>query len=159
MDGDERSGGVIRWDDLSAVAHDFGGAAESELRGGGAEADQQVGLNEREFRFGPRAAGGDFAGAGLGVDATLATGLPFEVFYGVGDVADVAVDAGFFEGAIEHPSRGTNKGTAFAIFGITGLLSDQHDARILGSFSEDGLSAGQMEWAGGALFRSRPQFL
>ena len=127
-------------------------AAEERLSRGGAETHDHFGLESGNFGFEPRTAGSDFGGVGLFVDAALAAGLPLEMFYGVGDVDFLAVDAGFDEGGVEELSRGSDEGTALEVFLISRLFADEHDFRVVLAFAEDGLRAALPEVAILAMF-------
>ena len=109
---------------MAAFGADFDGALEDGLGGGDAEADDEVWLEGFDFREKPRAASSDFAGVRFFVEATFAGGFPFEMFDGVGDVGFGAIDAGFFEGAIEHEPGGTDEWLAGQIFFVAGLFAD-----------------------------------
>ncbi len=127
VDGGEDGRQAGRKEGLAAILRDAKGAAEESLGGSGAEADDHFRLDLLEFGVEPGAAGGDFAGAGLLVDAALAARLPFEMLDGIGDVDVVAIDAGVGEAAIEKKSGGADKRRAFAVFTVAGLLADEDE--------------------------------
>lgn len=66
--------------------------------------------------------------------------FPFEMLHHIRDVNLGAVDVHFFEDFIEQATRGTDKRMAGAIFGISRLLADEHDACLRRTFPENRLS-------------------
>jgi len=76
------------------------------------------------------------------VNTTLSTlrRFPFEMLHHIRDVNLGAVDVHFFEDLVEQTSRGTDEGMSRAIFGISGLLADEHDSGLRGTFPENRLS-------------------
>src|SRR5262249_6837962 len=62
-----------------------------------------------------------------------------EVFHGVGDVERLAVDTGVAQRAVEHLAGGADERRVAEVLLITGLLADEHDARVRGATAEDGL--------------------
>ncbi len=121
------------------MLRDAEGPAKQSLSRGGAEADDQGRFNGFEFSIKPGTAGGDFAGAGLLVDATLAAGLPFEMLDGISDVDLLAVDACLDETSVEEMAGGTDEGVALEVFAIAGLFTDEEETRVTAAFTEDGL--------------------
>ena len=121
------------------VFGDAEGRTEEGLRGGGSQADDQAGPNGLHFGVQPGAAGGDFAGAGLLMNAALAARFPLEVLDGVGDISRVTIDAGLLQAAVEETAGGTNKRVAFDVFAVAGLLADQDEGGTGLAFTEDGL--------------------
>ena len=121
------------------------------MGGGGAEADDEFGLENFDFGEEPGTAGGDFAGVGLFMESAFSGGFPFEMFDGVGDVGFGAIDASFFKGFVEHPAGGADEGFAFEVFFVAGLFADENNARVFGAFAEDRLGAGFPEGTGFAL--------
>ena len=61
---------------------------------GGAETDNNFGLNQPDLGFKPGAASGNLAGVGFFVNTSFATGFPFEMLDDVGDVDLRAIDTG-----------------------------------------------------------------
>jgi hypothetical protein len=116
-------------------------AAEQRLGRGSAETHDHLGLERGDFGVEPGAASGDFRGVGLFVDAAFAARLPFEMFYGVGDVDFFAVDAGFDESGVEQLASRAYEWTALEIFLISRLFADEHDLCVGPAFAEDGLGA------------------
>src|SRR6476661_7976545 len=106
MDGDQGARAPVGLVELAAVLKDFHGTAKDGARGRSAEAGDILWLDDAQFRPPPRSARADLGAVRLVMQAALALGLPFEVLHRIGDVAVVAGDAGFLEGAIEKfPGR------------------------------------------------------
>ena len=93
----------------------------------------------REFRVQPRPARPDLGDPRLGVNAPLASWLPFEVLHDIGHIDAIAGDADRFERAIEHSARGTDKGLSGNVLCIPRLLTHEHHGCIGTALSEDGL--------------------
>ena len=72
-------------------------APEHGLGSGGAQADDNVGLDNKYFSVKPRSAGLDLTGGGFFVQTTLATALPMKVLHNIGNVDVVARYSGFVE--------------------------------------------------------------
>ena len=126
---------------------------------GGPEADDEFGLEGFDFGEEPRTAGSEFAGVVFFVETAFAGGFPFEMFYGVGDVGFGAIDAGCFEGAIEHEAGGTDEGFSGEVFFVAGLFADENDSGVGGTFAEDSLRAGFPKGAGAAFFGGSAKFV
>ena len=62
-----------------------------------------------------------------------------------------AVDAGFFQRAVEHLPGGTDERLAGEVFLVARLLADQHDPRGRRAFAEHGLGRVLVERAGAAI--------
>jgi len=94
------------------------------------------------------------------MNSPFPTGLPFEVFHGVGDVNSRSIDSGVFERAVhDFPSR-TNKWFARHIFVITRLFANQHNRRVLRPFAKDSLGRSFVQMtciAVGCCFTNRTQ--
>ena len=73
------------------------------------------------------------------------------MFYGVGDVDFLAVDAGFYQGAVEHQPGRSHERFAGKVFLVAGLFADQHDLRSLRAFAEHRLRRAFPEVAGAAV--------
>ena len=72
------------------------------------------------------------------------------MFYGVGDVDLLALDAGFLQCPIEHQSGGSHERFAGKVFPVAGLLADRHDLGVLRAFAEHGLRRIFLEMTGAA---------
>ncbi len=130
MDGGDDFFSERRIDPLPTLAADAKIRAEEGLGGGGAETNDDFRLQNAELRVEPRAAGGDFAGAGFFVDAALAARLPFKMFDGVGDVNIGAVEAGGGKGFVEEFSGRADERFAGEIFIVAGLFADKDNAGV-----------------------------
>ena len=75
-------------------------AAEQRLGCGRSQTHDDPGFDRRNFRIQPRPAGGDFRCVGFFVDSPLATRLPFEMLYRVGDIDCFAINSGFRKRAV-----------------------------------------------------------
>jgi hypothetical protein len=93
------------------------------------------------------------------MDAAFAAGLPLEMLDGVGYVNFFAVDAGFYERAIEQFACGADERFTGEIFLVAGLLADEHELTVRGTFAENGLRAELPEIAVFAGFGGFAQFV
>ncbi len=75
------------------------------------------------------------------MDAPLASRLPLEVLHDIRHVGETAIDASFFKRFVEELSCRSDKGLAFEIFVIAGLLADKHYAGFRFAFAKNGLRA------------------
>lgn len=139
MDGNERGfrPGVRK--ELAAIFVDRHFTFKDALRGGRAEAQDQVRANGGGFGREPRAACADFRHIRFPVNAALAARLELEVFHGVGNVSIGEGDSGRFKSPGEDLARGADKGMALPIFLIAGLLADDDDAGAARTLAENGL--------------------
>ena len=98
------------FEEFAAALRDAEGAAEQSLCGGGAEADDDFGFQQRDFGVEPRATGGNFGAIWLLVDATFAARFPFEMFNGIGEVSFGAVSRPACSSAVSRsfPAGPTN---------------------------------------------------
>ena len=113
--------------------------AEQRLSGGGAEADDQLRLNDGDLGFEPRPAGDDFRSGRVLVQATLAALFEFEMLDGVGHVDFAAVEARGGKRFVEQASGRPDERPPLQIFLIARHLADEDDLGISRSFAEDGL--------------------
>src|SRR6185436_763950 len=120
-------------------------APEQRLCRGGAQADEDLRLHDRELRVEPGPAGRDLRPRRLGVDPPLAACLPFEVLDDVRDVGARAVDACLLETLVEQPPRRPDEGMSFPVLPVAGLLPDEHQLRLRRALAEDGLRPGSPE--------------
>src|SRR5688572_473317 len=144
---------------LTALLHQLEAGAEHRLRSGGAETDDNRRLHGAQLRFQPRAARLHFRRTRLLVDAPLATRLPLEVFYGVGDIHLIARDAGVGKRLVEQRARGPDKRLPLPVLLIARLLADEHHPRALRPCPEHDLCGGLIEIAPAAFVRGRAQHL
>ena len=87
----------------AARLHDAEGSSQEGFCGDRAEADDDVGLDERDLALKPREACANFAGVRRLVDASLCASVarPLEMLHGVRDVDVVAIDARRIECLVE----------------------------------------------------------
>jgi hypothetical protein len=75
--------------------------AEQGLSGGGAEHDDYLRLDERDLSLEPGTASRNFLRVRFFVNAAFAARLLLKMFDNIGDVSLRAIDAGFFQSAVE----------------------------------------------------------
>src|SRR5437867_11376380 len=111
----------------AAVLGDAERAAEQDFGGGGAEADNDLWLNELYLVLEPGRAGPDLGGVRRLVQATRRAGVasPFEMLDRVCDVDVFSIDARRVERTIEQPAGRTDEWPAGLVFGVARLLADQ----------------------------------
>ncbi len=68
---------------------------------GSAETNNDLWLNQSNLGFKPGTAGRDFAGVGLFVNSSFATGFPFEMFDHIGNVGLLPINAGVGQGLVK----------------------------------------------------------
>ena len=110
----------------AALFHHTERGAEERLRRGCAEAEDDAGSNECDLALEPREAGAHLGPIGCLVNASFRSRFarPLEVFYGVGDVDIVAVDAGRLECAVEQSAGWSDERSSGAVLCISGLFAD-----------------------------------
>ena len=137
-DGDGRPAGVD-WN--SSALCDAEGWAQQCLGRGGAEANNDPRLDQAQLILEPWKTGAHFADVRRLVQAAFGpcVARPLEVFYRVGDVDIVAVDARGVERVIEETTGRSHKGPALLVFLIAGLLTHHDDARRPWALPEDRL--------------------
>lgn len=128
-------------DRASARFHDAERATEERLRGGGAEADDDLRFDKRDLVLEPREARAHFAGARRLVQSsrTARVARPFEVLDGIRHVDVVAVDTGCVQRAVEQLARRADERMAGFVFRVTGLFADEHHSSARRTFAENGL--------------------
>src|SRR4051794_2917812 len=84
------------------------------------------------------------------MNAAFAARLPFEMLHGVSHVDVAAIDARFFERAIEQLAGGPDERLSGEIFLVAGLLAEEQQLRAFRSFAEDGLRSTFVEMTSGA---------
>ena len=126
-----------RFEKFAAMLGDSEIAAEQGLGGGGTEADDYLGFEGCNFGLEPGAAGFNFRGAGLFVDAAFSSWFPFEMLYGIRDVNFLAIDSRCDERFVEKFAGGADERFAFEIFLIAGLLADHHHFCERRAFTEN----------------------
>src|SRR6266498_2675518 len=129
----------LRVDGPSALAGDAEAPSEQSLGRRGAEAHEDVGLDDGELGVEPRPARRDLRPRRLRMDPALAARLPLEVLDHVRHVGECPVDARLAERLVEQTSRRSDKRAALAVLTVARLLADEHYLRALRAFTEDGL--------------------
>lgn len=130
--------------------------AEDGLGSRDAETDDDPWLYDLHFGFQPRATGSNLSSRWFLVFAPLALRFPFEVLYGIRDIHVSPGNACFKERLVQDFPRRTDKRMTREVFLIPGLLSDEHDRRMDGSFAKDCLSGASVQIASGAAGRCLP---
>lgn len=128
--------------------------AEERFRSRCAEAEDDAGSNERDLVGEPGETRAHFGPIGRLVNASLRSCFagPLEVFYGVGDVDVVAVDAGRLERAVEQPASRSDERASGAVLGVSGLFTDDEQRCAGGSFAENGLGAERVQVTAATVF-------
>ena len=139
MDGGGYVGSQIGFYEFAAMLGYAKFLAEQSLGRGGAEADDHFRLQAGDFGLQPGAAGVDFRGGWLFVDAAFPSRLPAEMFHRIRDVNFFAIDSRFEQRFIEQIAGRADEGLAGTVFLIAGDFSYQHHLRIRFAFAEDGL--------------------
>jgi hypothetical protein len=116
--------------ECAAVLRDPDCGAEQRLRGGGAEADDDVRVDEPQLLDEPRPARRDVAHVRRLMDAPLAgSGLAEpEVLDRVGAIGDGAIDARLVDGLHEQPAGRTDERLTLAVLLVARLFADQDHA-------------------------------
>src|SRR5260370_39105062 len=131
--------------------------ANPRVCGGGPQAEDDVGLYERELGVKPWAARDNFCFRRFLVNAPLAALFEFEVLDGIGDVNIRPVDACLFERAGQQTAGGSDKRLPGKIFLIARLLAYHHDAGTRRAFTENRLSGVAVEFTAFAFLRGLAQ--
>ena len=114
--------------------------AEDGLGGCDTKADDDARLDNLCLGFQPRPTRRNLRGRRFFVFAALTLRFPFEMLHRVGDIQVSPGEAGFFESLVQNLPRRSYERVTGKIFLISGLFADQHDGRLMGSFSKDRLS-------------------
>ena len=112
---------------------------ENRLRRCGSHCDDQVWLDDSQFRLQPGAARCDFARVRLLMDSAFPAGLPFEVFDRVRHVNLRPINSGVLERAIHDFSGRTHEWFARHIFVVARLFANQHHHCALRAFAKHSL--------------------
>jgi hypothetical protein len=115
--------------------------------------DDEVGLNDPQFRFQPRTARCDFARVRLLVNSAFPARLPFEVFHRVRDVNLRPIDSSFLKRPVHDFSSRTNERFAGDIFVIARLFANQHHPRMLRPFAKNSLCCAFVQMTRSAMKR------
>src|SRR5438270_8272621 len=135
------------FDELTSLYADPEISAEERLGGGGAQADQDVRLDDGDLGIEPGPAGADFGRVRFLVKPALALRLPLEMLDSVRDVDLGPIDSRGAQRFIQQPPRRTHKGFAFDVFPVARLLADEHHPRMSGTLAKDRLGAGLVQVA------------
>ena len=143
MHSRENGGRPLRLDRDASALQDAERPTQENLGGGGAEADDNFRLHERDLVLKPREASANLTGVGRLVNAPLSRCVlcPLEMLHRIGDVHIVAIDAGAIERAIEKLARRTDERFSRAVLHVPRLLANDHDVRRARTFTEHGLRA------------------
>ena len=139
MDRGDGLGRPARGEELAVLAEQTELGADDHPGRGGAEDPEHLRPDDFQLGLEPRPARGDLRRARRLVDAALAALGELEVLHGVRDVHVLTVQSDLDQRPVEHLAGRTDEGRALAIFLITGLLADQHDARSGRTTAEDRL--------------------
>ena len=115
-----------RFHQLAALSRDAEIARDERLRSRCAEAYDDLRADTGYLCFQPRAAGGDFFGIRFFVNPEFPARGRIEVLDDVRDIDVRAVYSRLCESHIEQFPGWSDKGVAFEIFAIAGLLAHQH---------------------------------
>jgi hypothetical protein len=105
-------------------------SAQYRLRSSGAQTNNNVWFDERQFRFQPRLARHRFTRGWLLVDSPFAAFFKFEVLHGVSDIHLRSFDPSVCQGMIEQFAGRPDKRAAGNVFVIARLLADHNDPRL-----------------------------
>ena len=133
MDGRHDMRGQRGFDEFPALLADAEVTSEQRLGGAGAQTNEHLRLHDSQLRFKPGAAGSNFPGVGLFVNAAFAFGFPFEVFHNIGDVDFTTVDPRFDESLIEKFAGGADEGPPLQIFIVARLLAPRRERSTSGA--------------------------
>jgi len=127
------------FEEVSAVLQYTVPVAEHGLKGGGAEADQDLRSKSLQFGLEPGSACNHLGGGWLLVYAAFAALFELEVLYRVGDVNVGSVDAGIGERTVQESTRRPDERPAGAVLLVAGLLAKHDDGGAGAALAEDGL--------------------
>ena len=119
--------------------------ANYRLRSNGAQTNNYLRLDERQFRFQPWLARRRFRGGWLLVNPSLAAFFEFEVLHGICDVHIRPVDPCVSQGSVQQFAGRSDKRAASQVFLVARLLSDHDNTRLRGTLSHDGLGCVAVE--------------
>ena len=149
----------FRLDHLAPMLHDAEAGPEQRFCGGRAEADDDVGLDDRELSLEPWPARAHLGSVGRLVNPTFRARVlrPLEMLHRVGDVHVVPVDPGGVERAVEQLAGRADERPTGAVLSVARLLADDHDPRARGALTEDRLRRELVQLAAAAPLRRRAQ--
>jgi len=91
------------------------------------------------------------------VNPALSSLLEFEVLDYVRDIDRRGVDPSLIECATQQLAGRTNEGMTLPVLLVAWLFSDQHDPRIAGTFTKNGLCGVSIQIASMTFLNSRPK--
>src|SRR5213594_1093423 len=120
-----------RLHELAMPSHNAEILAQQGLRGGSAQAHQNIRFHCRELRIQPGTAGIDFPVAWFLVDAPFSALIwrPVEMLHHIRNIYITSRDANLCQSLIKQPSGWTHEGMTSEIFSISGLL-DRKSTRL-----------------------------
>jgi hypothetical protein len=148
MDSEQQRGRTLAFEYLSAHVAELHGFARDCARGGYAEAYDQLWAQRREFGIQPAAAGFDFLLRRCFVEAALPAQFPRKMFYRIGDVEFLAIEACRGERSIEEGARRSDERSSGEVLRVAGLFADQHDSCMGTTFTEHRLRGSTPQVAG-----------
>src|ERR1700760_4400587 len=113
--------------------------SEESLRGGRAEANNELRTNSSNLCFQPRTASCDFHRVWLLVQPNLSPRLPFEMLHSIGDVDFAPIDPRRLEAFIKKLTSRADKWLPLLVFAVAGLFSYQKNRSMGAAFAKDGL--------------------
>ena len=140
VDRDEHDRPGLADEKFAALATDRDDSTKHRLRRGRAEANQNFRLDDFQFRFEPRLAGGDLADRRFLMQPALAPLDPAEMLHRIGDINFLARNFCLGKCSVEETTRRTDERMPLAVFHITGLFTEKNQARIPRPFAENRLS-------------------
>src|SRR5262245_55885784 len=111
-----------------------------------AQRDHKTWPQSSELALQPPAAGGDFAGIRLLMDASLAARLVLEMLHHIGEVKLGAIEAGIRDGAIEQLAGWSDEGPAGKVLLVARLLAYEDNTGVGRAFAEHGLRRRAVQW-------------
>ena len=148
MNGDQDTQSVRHIEDGATVALNWDRPSCQTLRRGCSKSDDKPWAYGLDLFKEPAPANLDFAGVGALMQPSLAARLKLEMLDRIGHINAPAVNARFRERPVEQEASWPDKWTAFAVFPIPGLLTNEHDLRVGRTFSEHRLGRIFPQWAG-----------
>src|SRR5947199_2336107 len=139
MVGGDRLGRPARRREVAAILRDPERVAEDRAGRRGAEADENLRLDQGQLGVEPRTTSLELVRPWRLMDSALAALLELEVLDRVGDVELLALETRFGQRLVKHLAGRTDEWRALPIFLIPRLFSDEHDPRGGRASAEDGL--------------------
>ncbi len=98
-------------------------SSQKRLRRRRAQTHDHFRSHQRDLCIQPLAAGRNLNGIWFLMNTPLTARLPFEVFYGVGDIGLLAIDTRLDQSLVEKLPSGTHERSTLQIFFVAGLLT------------------------------------